>query len=151
MTPETDDLLITSPLTIQSPLKNLTSPLFLHPLLQNLIDSEVRDPQPKSGGNDAWHEDANGDHGVVRRAPADVLTLEMRPANCGNFFCYGLSKLTIFRPQYLQFNRNGDPGRKMDKTAAELLVTRKNIPKRPVLSIPIRLSQFRFSVKLRLV
>ena len=150
MTPETDDLLITSPLTIQSPLKNLTSPLFLHPLLQNLIDSEVRDPQPKSGGNDAWHEDANGDHGVVRRAPADVLTLEMRPANCGNFFCHYFIQTDDYN-MYLQFNRNGDPGRKMDKTAAELLVTRKNIPKRPVLSIPIRLSQFRFSVKLRLV
>ena len=34
---------------------------------------------------------------------------------------------------------NGDPGRKLERTAAELVVTRKNIPKSPVLSMPIRL------------
>lgn len=39
--------------TLPIPSKYVTSPLFFHPLLQNLIDREVRDPQPKSGGDNA--------------------------------------------------------------------------------------------------
>ena len=80
MTPETLELVS----LLQSASENVTSPLFFDPLLQNLIDSEVRDPQPKSGGDNAWHEDADGDQRVaigVAHVAADVLTLEVRPAH----------------------------------------------------------------------
>ena len=59
-----------------------TSPVFFNSLLQNLINSEVRDPQPKSGGDDPRQEDAYSNQRVSAvLVPVDVLTLEKRPTN----------------------------------------------------------------------